>query len=88
MANDQSRIPPGPKGRFPLGNTLQYMRDPLGFLTRCAREHGDVVRLRLGASTYYVLNHPGMVEEALRSQASRWSRTSQRPSRRSSARGC
>ncbi len=71
MANDPGKIPPGPKGRFPLGNTLQYMGDPLGFLTRCAREYGDVVRLRLGASTYYALNHPAMVEEVLRAQSTR-----------------
>ncbi|GAC1447490.1 MAG: cytochrome P450 [Isosphaeraceae bacterium] len=62
--------PPGPKGRFLLGSTLDYMRDPLEFLTRCAREHGDVVRLRLGNSTYYALNHPALVEEALRAHAS------------------
>lgn len=66
-----TKIPPGPKGRFPLGNTLQYMSDPLVFLTRCAREYGDVVRLRLGASTYYALNHPGLVEGALKTQSAR-----------------
>ena len=65
-----AKIPPGPKGQFPLGNTLQYMGDSLGFLTRTARDHGDVVRIRLGLSTYYVLNHPALVEEALRSHAS------------------
>lgn len=63
------KTPPGPKGRFPLGNTLDYMRDPLGFLTRSAREHGDVVRLRLGASTYYALNHPDLVSEVLKAQS-------------------
>jgi cytochrome P450 len=45
------------------------MRDPLGFLTRCARQYGDVVRLRLGASTYYTLNHPDLVQEVLRARA-------------------
>ena len=53
-----AKIPPGPKGRFFLGHTLDYMGDSLGFLTRCAREHGDVVKLRLGRSSYYLLNHP------------------------------
>ncbi len=65
-----AKIPPGPKGRFPLGHTLEYMRDPLGFMARCARDHGDVVRLRLGFSTYFVLFHPDLVEVALRSHAS------------------
>jgi cytochrome P450 len=65
-----AKSPPGPRGRFPLGHTLDYMRDSLGFVTRAAREHGDVVRLRLGLSTYYLLSHPALVEEALRSRAS------------------
>ena len=65
-----AKIPPGPEGQFLLGNTLQYMGDSLGFLTRSAREFGDVVRLRLGLSTYYMLNHPSLVEVALRSHAS------------------
>ncbi len=65
-----AKIPPGPRGQFFLGHTLLYMSDSLGFLSRCAREHGDVVKLRLGTSTYYLLNHPSMVEEALRSHAS------------------
>ncbi len=47
------------------------MRDPLGFLTRCGRKYGDIVRLRLGASTYYFLNHPSLVEEALRTHSAR-----------------
>ncbi len=65
-----AKIPPGPRGQFPVGNTLQYMGDSLGFLTLAAREHGDIVRLRLGTSTYYALFHPSFVEEALRSHAS------------------
>ncbi len=65
-----AKIPPGPKGRLFLGHTLDYMGDSLGFLTRCAREHGDVVRLRLGTSDYYLLNHPSLVEEVLRSRSS------------------
>ena len=65
-----AKSPPGPRGRFPLGHTLDYMRDPLGFLTRIARDHGDVVRLRLGFSTYYALFHPDLVEGTLRSHAS------------------
>ncbi len=46
-----AKIPPGPRGQFLIGNTLQYMGDSLGFLTRNAREYGDIVKLRLGLST-------------------------------------
>src|SRR3712207_8132934 len=40
-------LPPGPKGRFLTGNLREYDRDQLGFLTRCAREYGDVVRFNI-----------------------------------------
>jgi cytochrome P450 len=62
----QAKLPPGPKGQFLIGNTLQYMRDPLGFLARAVHDYGDVVRLRLGNTTTYVLNHPKDVEFVLR----------------------
>ncbi len=64
-----ARIPTGPKGHLAFGHTLQYMGDSLGFLARAACEHGDVVRLRLGLSTYYLVNHPDLVEAVLRSHA-------------------
>jgi cytochrome P450 len=56
------RQPPGPKGRFLIGNLAEFSDDPLGFLTRCAREHGDVVRL--GRSNVLVC-HPREVEQVL-----------------------
>jgi cytochrome P450 len=66
MANHQ--VPPGPRGLPWLGNALQYARDPLGFLTRCARKYGDVVRLRAPGQTFYQLNHPRDIESVLRGQ--------------------
>jgi len=61
------RIPPGPRNTLLVGNLLRYMRDPLGFLTRCAREYGDVVRLRAPCRTFYLLSHPDHIEHVLRS---------------------
>ncbi len=58
-------LPPGPKGRFLTGNLLDYSRDQLGYLTRCAREYGDVVRLRFVNVRVYLLNHPDHVEYVL-----------------------
>lgn len=58
-------LPPGPEGRFPTGNLLDYTRDHLGFLTRCAREYGDVVGLRFVNVPVYLLNHPDHVEYVL-----------------------
>ncbi|MET0405330.1 MAG: cytochrome P450 [Cystobacter sp.] len=56
------RLPPGPKGHFIAGNLVEFSEDPLGFLTRCAREYGDVVRL--GRSNY-LLNDPELIEKVL-----------------------
>ncbi|WP_215455446.1 cytochrome P450 [Streptomyces sp. ATCC 21386] len=36
---------PGPDGGRVLGNLTDFSEDPLGFLTHCADEYGDVVRI-------------------------------------------
>ena len=64
----EPRCPPGPRGRFLLGNLPDFARDILGFVTFCAREYGDVTRLRLGKYDAYLLNHPDLVDEVLRKQ--------------------
>ncbi|MGH3356993.1 MAG: cytochrome P450 [Nocardioidaceae bacterium] len=54
--------PPSP----PLvGNALRFRHDRLGFLTRCAREYGDAVRLRLGPVDAVLLSHPDAVHDVL-----------------------
>jgi cytochrome P450 len=58
-------LPPGPKGHYLTGNLLDYARDPLDFLSRCSREYGDVVRLRLPGLPLYLLNNPDDVEQVL-----------------------
>jgi cytochrome P450 len=60
--------PPGPPGRFLLGNLPDFARDVLGYFTFCAREYGDVTRLRLGLYDAYLFNHPDLVDEVLRKQ--------------------
>jgi cytochrome P450 len=57
--------PPGPKGHPLTGNLFDYTRDHLGFLTRCAREYGDVVRLRFVNVPVYLLNHSDHIEYVL-----------------------
>jgi cytochrome P450 len=61
-----TKLPPAARGLFFVGNAVQLIRDPLGFATRCAREYGDVVRLRFGPVVYYMFNHPDAVEYILR----------------------
>src|SRR5262245_8617427 len=60
-----TKSPPGPPGRFLSGNLREFRRDMLGFYTRCAREYGDRVAIRLGPRSIYLVNHPDLVEDVL-----------------------
>jgi cytochrome P450 len=44
---------------------LAYTRDPIGFLSRAARQYGDIVRLRLGNLTTYLLVNPEHIDYVL-----------------------
>jgi cytochrome P450 len=48
-----------------LGLLPELSRDPLGLLTRCTRDYGDFVRVRLGLSRAVLIGHPDLVEEVL-----------------------
>ena len=58
-------LPPGPKGQLIAGSFSDYTRDQLGFLTRCAKEYGDVVRMRFFNVGIVLLNHPDHIEQVL-----------------------
>ncbi len=66
IARRARRLPPSVPGAWLVGNTLQYIRDPLGFLTRASREQGDVARSRLGPYDEYLIFHPDLIEYVLR----------------------
>ena len=55
----------GPRGRAFLGNLGDLHRDQLGFYTRCAREYGDLVPIRLGRTPALLVYHPDAIEEVL-----------------------
>lgn len=40
-------------------------RDPLAFLTRLAREHGDVAHFTFGPQHLYLINHPDLIRDVL-----------------------
>jgi cytochrome P450 len=61
-------VPEVPGGRRVLGHALEFRRDPLALFQR-ARAHGDVVRIRFGPVTVYLLNSPEVIRQALVSQA-------------------
>jgi cytochrome P450 len=57
--------PSGPKGHWLLGNLRDWRADILGFYTRMAREHGDIVSLRIADRRMVLVSHPDGVEEVL-----------------------
>ena len=56
---------PGPRRRFPGSHILAMRRDPLAFLTRLAREYGDVARFRMGPVELHLLNRPEWIRDLL-----------------------
>jgi cytochrome P450 len=55
----------GPEGNSIVGNLADLGRDPLGFLTRCAQDFGDIVPLRLGLTSACFLTNPDYIEQVL-----------------------
>ncbi|MGH9943968.1 MAG: cytochrome P450 [Pyrinomonadaceae bacterium] len=59
---------PGPRRSLPGARLLDYLafrRDPLSFLTRLARDYGDVAQFYIGPQQVFTLNHPNLVRDAL-----------------------
>lgn len=65
---------PGPPALPLLGHAPAFLRDKLGFLTRCAAEYGDVVKLDIGGLTYLV-THPDDVRHVLVSGSDNYEKT-------------
>src|ERR1700692_4719271 len=58
--------PPGPKNGRPWLGVLPYFRkDPAGYLLSVAREHGDLVYMRLGPQHVFVVSHPDWIRDIL-----------------------
>jgi cytochrome P450 len=57
--------PPGPRGGIPFRRLLSFRGDPLSFLERVHRGHGDVAHFRFGPRRFYLLAHPEHVREVL-----------------------
>ncbi|HEU4559218.1 MAG TPA: cytochrome P450 [Longimicrobium sp.] len=57
--------PSGPGRGLPLRAFAAFRRDPLAFLERVHREHGDVSRWRFGPRRVYMLAHPELVREVM-----------------------
>jgi cytochrome P450 len=57
--------PPGPKNPPIIGNLYAFRSDPLGFLSKAAREYGDLVYFKVARQQMYLVNHPDYVREIL-----------------------
>ncbi|MFH7024159.1 MAG: cytochrome P450 [Heteroscytonema crispum UTEX LB 1556] len=57
---------PGPKGKFMLGNLVEFGQDPLGFMTECVQQYGGIVPLHFGFSPVILLNNPEYIEQVLK----------------------
>jgi cytochrome P450 len=66
------KVPPGPKGLPFLGLALRVRRDPLGVLTRVAREYGDLVRFIVAGQERILINNPDLIEQVLVVQHSKF----------------
>jgi len=60
-----ARTAPEPPGDPLVGHLRQFGRDPLAFFIRVAREHGGVVRFRLGPKLAHLVSDPEGVKHVL-----------------------
>ncbi|MGB8851782.1 MAG: cytochrome P450 [Candidatus Acidiferrales bacterium] len=65
MVQKNNPLPPGPRGLPVLGVALQLRRDPLGLLTRVAREYGDISHIPLLLQSRILINHPDLIEDVI-----------------------
>lgn len=65
MAQDIFELP-GPESNSIVGSLVDLGNDPLGFLTRCAREYGDIVPMHLGLTPTCLITNPKYIEQVLK----------------------
>jgi cytochrome P450 len=65
---------PGPSALPLVGHAPAFLSDKLGFLSRCASEYGDVVRLDIGGPTYLV-SGPDDIKHVLVSNSDNYEKT-------------
>jgi cytochrome P450 len=63
-------LPPGPKGKFLLGNVLELASHWSGYSARCAKEFGDVVLYRFFHIPIVMVSDPDAIESILVRNAS------------------
>ena len=83
------RLPPGPRGLKLLRTSFTMGNDWSGFLSRCAREYGDVIYFRFLNVPICLVVHPDGIEKvSLRTKTISSRRATTAPSAPSSATAC
>lgn len=59
-----------PRGRLLSGNYFEFFQNQLNYLTECAKNYGDVVKLRFFHIPVFFFNHPDLIEEVFSKQSS------------------
>jgi cytochrome P450 len=67
--------PPAVKGGLFFGSLREFRKDAPGFLGRLAREYGDIVAIRLGRQSVYLLSDPDLVREVLVTQQAKFKKS-------------
>ena len=70
---------PQKRRRVFLGGLLEFKRDPLGYLDRCAREYGDIAEIRFLRVPFFFLNHPDYIEQVLVTNTRNFAKRRSRP---------
>ena len=58
-------LPPEVPGRPLTGNLLDFTSGPLEYLTACAREYGDLARMRILGRPVWLASHPDLIEQVM-----------------------
>ena len=61
---DRATLPPGPPELPFIGQTLRYMRNPIGLMQDAAR-YGDLVTLSTKPALVYLVNHPDLIRDVV-----------------------
>src|SRR4051812_13453637 len=67
--------PSGPRSRFPGQLIYQFRSDPLGFLTRTARQYGDFTAFTVGRMRWQLLNDPEATRDVLVTHAEQFQKS-------------
>ena len=58
-------LPPAFRPRVPGTTILAFRGNPLAFLERLSRDHGDLATFRIGPHRFVFVNHPDLIKEVL-----------------------